>query len=215
MGRFPQISWSNLQRALTLNLSGNILWFYAVPIFAAVVEFVDWHFEWTLRLPYTVSAPFAITIACAGAHAVYKLCCPGDLVGITSLAEWRRKTTRTRTGIIRDIERGRRFATAFYGAVESRIIESLQSIPEKHAFSQEQIQIVKYHLIETIRATGPNLIGEIIAKAHDTSIEKFNKLNTDKTLCRIACCVFILISFLLMLFLIILKLVSVYRATFG
>lgn len=208
------IKWSNLRSVLILKLTGNIPWLIIVPVLAVILEFVDDRLRLNAHLPYSIFLVFVIALSFAAAHLAYAVGCPPPIKGIRSLDEWHEKNARTRKGIMEKLEQDKKLTEQLTLQIGARIDQGLGSIPSKHAFTAEQITIIKFHLMNAVSGK-TSLLGEAIELVADTSPRIFDQLNIARLPLRILCAFLILVSFILVFVQIVLRLISVFHATFG
>lgn len=205
--------WSNIRRALLLQLMGNIPWLLIVPIVAAALEFVNAKFGTAVRIPLIVFLMFAIAVAFAAAAGIYAFFCPPGIRGIGSLDDWRAQRVKVRKQLADELEQNESLRKRLYDQVETRVEASLSAIKGKHAFTPEQIAAIKYSIMEEARIDRD--LKECLEAVAETSVETFNALNRQRPVLRNICAGLIGIAFGLLLLQIGIRLVNVFHQTFG
>lgn len=201
--------WTVLRRVLALRLTGGIPWLYIVPIVAAVLEFSSTWLGFAPRLPHTVVLMFLVAVVITAAGIIYAIACPSNLKEIGSEDEWSEATAKRRQAILLGLEQDKVLKAALLSEVDRHIDQRLV-----HAFSPDQIAVVKRELMKGVDGTA-NFLGESIANVAHTSVASFNLLDRKNAPARWICTGLVVASFALLFAALVLRMVSVYHAAVG
>jgi hypothetical protein len=206
------LSWSNLWLALSFKLTGSIPWLIIVPILAVILEFVDLRFKFEAKLPISLSLMFAIALVFGAAYIAYALCCPREIKKVGSEEDWKKRSADRRRELINALNQDRLLADSLISHIKESIVEKLENVPGKGGFSQDQIKVISFHLIEAVKG-GTDLTRQYVEDIADTKVVNFNTLNVSRTPARIVCALLIGVAFALVAIQIVLRIMSVWHAT--